>query len=70
MANIDTLQKTARHVIVAGDIIPGLIREVGAVPASDFKEALSKAIEIVGKDPDILVLPGYYREPKPIFEVT
>jgi nickel-dependent lactate racemase len=69
VANIDTLEKVASRAIFTGDINPGIIREVGAVPAKNFDEALARAKEIVGSNPDILVLPRYFHDPKPIFEV-
>ena len=68
-ANIEIMQKVARHTIFAGDVNPGIIREIGAIPARNFDEAIGMATDIVGKDPDILVLPKYLRDPKPIFEV-
>jgi nickel-dependent lactate racemase len=69
MANMDTLQKVSRQTIFAGEVNPGTIRNMGAIPARDFDEALAKATEIVGMNADILVLPSYSRDPKPIFEV-
>jgi len=69
VANIDTLEKVASRIIFTGDINPGIIREVGAVPAKNFDEALERAKEIVGSNPDILVLPSYFHDPKPILEV-
>ncbi|MFH1479907.1 MAG: lactate racemase domain-containing protein [Pseudomonadota bacterium] len=69
MANIEILQKVARQTIFAGEVNPGLIREIGAIPSRDFDEALALAKEIVGGNPNILVLPRYLRDPKPIFEV-
>jgi lactate racemase len=68
-ANLDTLEKTAGRAIFVGDINPGVIREMGAIPARDFENALSKAIDIVGNSPDILFLPRYFHDPKPIFKV-
>jgi len=69
MSNMEILQKVSRNTIFAGEVTPGVIREMGAIPARGFDEALSIATEIVGKDPDILVLPNYHHDPKPIFEV-
>jgi nickel-dependent lactate racemase len=69
IANIEILHKVARHAIFAGQVNPGVVREIGGIPARNFDEALAQATEIVGKDPDILVLPSYLRDPKPIFEV-
>lgn len=69
MSNMEILQKVARHTIFAGEVKPGVIREMGAIPARSFDEALARAMEIVGQDPDILVLPNYHHDPKPIFEV-
>jgi len=69
MANIEPMQRVASRTIIAGDVSPGVVREMGALPARNFDEAMARAMEIVGKDPDILVLPRYYRDPKPIFKV-
>lgn len=69
MANIEPMQKVASRTIIAGEVNPGVVREMGAIPARNFDEALAQATGIVGKDADILVLPSYYRDPKPIFEV-
>ena len=68
-ANIDTLHKVAKHTIFAGEVNPGVIRDMGAVPARNFDEALAQAIEIVGKGADILVLPSYDHDPSATFEV-
>lgn len=68
-ANIATLWKLAQETICTGEIKPGLIREIGLKPAKNFEKALEKAKEMVGEDPEILVLPRYFHEPKPIFEV-
>jgi nickel-dependent lactate racemase len=69
MANIEPMQKVATRTIIAGDVNPGVVREMGASPARNFDEAMARAMEIAGRNPDILVLPRYYRDPKPIFEV-
>jgi nickel-dependent lactate racemase len=69
MANIEPMQKVASRTIIAGEVKPGAVREMGATPARNFNEALAQATEIVGKEADILVLPSYYRDPKPIFDV-
>jgi len=62
--------KLTRKSIVAGDIVPGLIREHGLTPARDFDEALRIAYETVGKShPDILVLPRFHDDPRPVFSV-
>ena len=70
MANIEPMQKVASRTIIAGDVNPGVIREMGALPARNFDEALAQAKGLVGGNPDILVLPHYYHDPKPIFEVV
>jgi nickel-dependent lactate racemase len=70
MANIEPMQKVAGRTIIAGDVNPGVVREMGALPARNFDEALAQAKGLVGKNPDILVLPRYYHDPKPIFEVV
>jgi len=70
--SMDTLKRVARQTIFAGDVNPGVIRETGAIPARNFDEALAKAAEIIGKDvkdTEILVLPSYFHDPKPLFEV-
>jgi hypothetical protein len=69
MANIEPMQRVASRTIIAGDVSPGVVREMGALPARNFNEAMARAMEIAGRNPDILVLPRYYRDPKPIFEV-
>jgi len=57
--------------IVAGDVVPGLIREHGLTPARDFDQALEIALRTVGKrNPDILVLPRFFADPRPVFSVT
>ena len=61
--------KLAGHTIFAGEVNPGVIREMGLTPARDFEQALQKATEIVGQDADILVLPSYFLNPSPVFEV-
>lgn len=70
IANIEPMQKVATRTIIAGDVNPGVVREMGALPARNYDEAMEQAMEIVGRQPDILVLPRYYRDPKPIFEVV
>jgi len=56
--------------IVAGDVIPGLIREHGLIPAPNFDDALKIAMTVVGKKkPDILVLPRFFVDPRPVFSV-
>jgi nickel-dependent lactate racemase len=69
---MDTLKRAARQTIFAGEVNPGVIRRTGTMPARNFDEALSKAADIIGKDlkdADILVLPSYSHDPKPVFEV-
>ena len=70
MANIDTLQKVARHRIIAGNVNPSLIREMGGIPAHNFDEAFSIAKSMVGADPHVLVLPNYNHDPKMVFDVV
>lgn len=73
VSNFDTMHKVAGHTIIAGEVNPGAIREAGAIPARNFDEALAQASRLTGKDvedADILVMPTYYRDPKPIFEVV
>ncbi|MBN2125572.1 MAG: hypothetical protein JW821_14840 [Deltaproteobacteria bacterium] len=68
----DTLKGAARQTIFAGDVNPGVIRETGAMPTRNFDKALARAAGIIGKDirdADILVLPSYFHDPKPAFEV-
>lgn len=69
---LDTLKSVARQTIFAGEVNPGVIRRTGTMPARNFDEALSKAAELLGKDvknADILVLPSYFHDPKPVFNV-
>ena len=62
--------KLTRKSIVAGEVVPGLIREHGLTPAPDFDAALRIAVETVGKsNPDILVLPRFHDDPPPVFNV-
>ncbi len=62
--------KLTRKSIIVGDVIPGLIREHGLTPARTFDEALHIARETVGKaNPDILVLPRFFDDPRPVFNV-
>ena len=62
--------KLARKTIVAGNVVPGIIREHGLTPAPDFDHALSIALDTLNKkDPDILVLPTFFADPKPVFDV-
>ena len=62
--------KLTRKSILVGDVVPGLIREHGLTPARDFDEALRLAHDAVGKgDPDILVLPRFFDDPRPVFSV-
>ena len=62
--------KLTRRSIVVGDVLPGLIREHGLTPARDFDAALRIARETVGKsDPDILVLPRFFDDPRPVLNV-
>jgi hypothetical protein len=68
-ANIDTLDKVTSRAIFVGDIDPGVVRQMGATPAKNLHEGLAKAKDVVGNNPDILVLPSYFHDPKPIFEV-
>lgn len=63
------LWKLTRETIFTGEVNPGVIREMGLTPARKFDEAFAKATEIVGKDANILVLPSYFHDPKPVFEV-
>jgi nickel-dependent lactate racemase len=64
-----SLWKLAGHTIFAGEVNPGVIREMGLTPARDFERALQKATKIVGQDADIIVLPSYFLDPSPVFEV-
>jgi hypothetical protein len=62
--------KLARKSIVVGDVVPGLIREHGLTPARDFDEALRIAQDTVGRsNPDVLVLPRFFDDPRPVFSV-
>lgn len=63
--------KLTRKSIVAGDVVPGLIREHGLTPAKDFDQAFEIALDTVGKKhPDVLVLPRFFADPRPVFDVT
>jgi nickel-dependent lactate racemase len=47
-------------VIFAGEVNPGAIRQLGCAPARDFDQAWNMALEVVGKKPDVLVVPRYF----------
>jgi nickel-dependent lactate racemase len=68
-SSAEALWRMAAEIIFTGEVNPGLIREMGLTPARNFEEALQKATQIVGKDADILVLPSYFHDPSPVFEV-
>jgi len=62
--------KLARKSIIVGDVVPGIVREHGLTPAKSFADALRIARETVGKaNPDILVLPRFFDDPRPVFRV-
>jgi len=62
--------KLARKTFVAGDVVPGIIREHGLTPAPDFDRAFAMALVLLEKpDPDILILPTFFADPKPVFDV-
>ena len=69
VANIETMHTVASRTIFVGEVNPGVVRSIGAIPARSFDEALKKARALVGGDAEILVLPSYFRNPQPIFEV-
>lgn len=53
-----------------GDVLPGPIREHGLTPTRDFGVGLRIARETVGKgNPDILVLPRFFDDPRPVLNV-
>jgi len=47
-------------VIVAGEVNPGAIRQLGCTPAADFDQAWKMALDIVGNKPDVTVVPRYF----------
>jgi nickel-dependent lactate racemase len=67
--HFEILRRFAKHIIIAGEVNPGVIRDAGGIPARNFDEALSEAKEIVGNHAEILVLPRYHYDPRMVFEV-
>jgi len=47
-------------VIVAGEVNPGAIRQLGCTPAADFDQAWKMALDIVGSKPNVTVVPRYF----------
>lgn len=47
-------------VIFAGDVNPAAIRQLGCTPARNFVEAWTMALDIVGNDPGVIVVPRYF----------
>jgi nickel-dependent lactate racemase len=63
------LQNFVREVLIFGDIKPGVIRQIGCKPVKSWDDAWNQAVEIVGPDPAVTVLPAFWSEPKPVFDV-
>ena len=70
VTHFEILRRFAKHIIIAGEVNPGVIRDAGGIPARNFDEALSEAKEIVGNHAEILVLPRYHYDPRMVFEVV
>lgn len=51
------LKKELTDVMVAGPKTPGVIRDIHFTPVRNVKEALKRALDIMGKDAEILVVP-------------
>lgn len=64
-----TLQNFVREVILFGEVKPGVVRQIGCTPVKDWERAWKLATEIVGPDPSVVVLPAFWSEPRPVFEV-
>jgi len=47
-------------VIVAGDVNPGAVRQLGCTPARNFDHAWRLACDVAGDNPKTLVLPRYF----------
>ena len=47
-------------VLVAGDINPGEVRRLNAIPTRDFDDALRQARQAVGRNPTIVVMPSFW----------
>jgi nickel-dependent lactate racemase len=47
-------------VIFAGEVNPSAIRQLGCTPARDFGQAWNMAMDIVGNNPNVLVVPHYF----------
>lgn len=57
------------EVAVRGTGAPGVVRDIGCVPAKDFDHAWKLAEQIVGKNPKVLLCPRYWTRAKPQFVV-
>lgn len=59
----------ASKVIMAGEVNPGAVRKVGAVPARNFDQAWKMAKQVVGENPQVVILPNYWTWHKAQFVV-
>jgi hypothetical protein len=50
---------------IEGEGGPGGVRDVGAVPASNFEEAWKMAEKVVGKNPTIVACPQFWTTVRP-----
>jgi hypothetical protein len=47
-------------VIFAGEVNPSAVRQLGCTPARDFDQAWNMALDIVGNNPNVTVVPRYF----------
>lgn len=59
----------ASKVIIAGEVNPGAIRQLGCTPAHDFTHAWDMALDVVGNKPEVLVVPKYFSRDRVIYDV-
>jgi len=63
------LENFVRETLVFGEIKPGVVRQIGCKPFKNWDDAWKHAVDIVGPDPAVTILPAFWSEPKPVFEV-
>lgn len=59
----DYAYKRASRIITVGVENPGAFRQLGCTPVRNFNDALKMALEMRGKDPQMLVLPTWFNKP-------
>jgi hypothetical protein len=68
-AGVPGMDNPLARVQVRGDGGPGVVRDVGCVPARDFDHAWKLAEQIVGKNPRVLACPQFWTKVRPQFVV-